>query len=685
MIRQYLNLGEILSQTWLDPNIIFMVLATLKVYFFSAALISAVSLIRDSSLPLCRSFEALASEMESAPAQMSRMTTSLLHTMADNIHVLVDKSVYLSATVAKGIVSLILELYLGTLTCLLTALIKGTLELVSDILGEITSFVQNAINAVLKEFNAALSGLSTVINGITTAVNAIESLFSSADKSKVTNNINKVNLTVSSLKSIAIPTTWISDIENLANEVPDFEDVLSNVSSLLTAPITDLTKGFSNSSFNFTLNDSLLVSSSTDPSVIPKIASTSMNSFSDPNATQSICNDVELVLSEAVSATRSLTKYLLIGLCIGTVSYAMIACIFDYFHQRKRTRLYKSLAKSNNPIEAGNSIGDFEDGFLAIFMRSWKPESRWIYSYLTTSNLTKCLFLGLLGWVIVLLQFITLQQTSKFIDQIIAGRAISPETKTKLVNEFSDYLDDAQVALNRTVNEINVALFSSIHNTSSEMLYGIGFFQGSVNNTINAVFGSSFLAKPLRTIIYCTIGRKVDSIETGLEWIQNNTQFYAPEINKTYMKSAFSDSTLDSSSMPSKIVDNIIEALQKLIKSQKKALWKEFFIATAFVAVWFLYLIVGLILVAKRKVHGTVTSEKRISAQEIGWPTQLGEEAKREYNYPYNDPYGFPYLETPQDPTSQLKNRQGVSPGSSSGQHLSPHRDTANDQKLTSK
>ncbi|KAM9886916.1 hypothetical protein OXX79_013935, partial [Metschnikowia pulcherrima] len=141
--------------------------------------------------------------MEKAPEQMSRLTSSVVKTMAQNVHVLVAKSVYLAAAVAKSIVSLLLELYLGTLTCLITALVKGTLELVSDILEDITNAVQTAINAVLKDFNSALSGLSSVINTVTTAVNAVESLFTSSDKSSVSNNISKVNLTVASLTSIS--------------------------------------------------------------------------------------------------------------------------------------------------------------------------------------------------------------------------------------------------------------------------------------------------------------------------------------------------------------------------------------------------------------------------------------------------------------------------------------------------
>ncbi|OBA22961.1 hypothetical protein METBIDRAFT_34513 [Metschnikowia bicuspidata var. bicuspidata NRRL YB-4993] len=617
-MRHYLNLAETLLQAWLDQTLIFLVLATLKVYFFSSALISMISAVSESSMPLCRQLELLASDLEQAPAQMSRITSLVLATLAANTHNLVEKLVYLLAAIAKSIISLLLELYLGTLTCLITALVQGTLDLVSDILEDITLFVQNAINTVLDEFNSALSGLSSVINTVTTAVSAVESLFSSSDESSLTSDIDTVNLTVSSLSNITIPTSWIGDIDDLANDIPDFEDVLSNVLSLLTSPITELTQSFANASFNFTLNDTLLSQSA--------------------NATQSMCDEYESVLDSAISATRSMADYIVLGLCIGIVLYTVVAWVFSYFRMRKQSLLFEALSKIDTPEEVGNSIGHFEHGFMGIFTSRWKPEFQWLYSYLTTSNLRMCLLVGLLGWLVVLLQFVTLQQTTKILGQLLTGGTLSSQTKGQLIDEFSQYLDDAQISLDDAVDEVNEALFSSIHNTSSVILDKLDFFQTSVNDTINVVFGSSFLASPLRTIIYCTIGRKVDTIEKGLQWIESNTIFEAPSLESSYMEEVFESSTPDVSNVLLSVADNVISAVQKVIQGQKKALWKEFFISTAFVGVWFLYLLLGLALLANRKFVAS-DPDPRLDSQAISWPTQLCEEAQREYSYPFNNPY----------------------------------------------
>ncbi|KAJ8144294.1 hypothetical protein OY671_002600 [Metschnikowia pulcherrima] len=654
-MRHYLNLAETLSQAWLDQTVLFMALLTLKVYFFSSALISAISLLSEASLPLCRRLESLASEMEKAPEQMSRLTSSVVKTMAQNVHVLVAKSVYLAAAVAKSIVSLLLELYLGTLTCLITALVKGTLELVSDILEDITNVVQTAINAVLKEFNSALSGLSSVINTVTTAVNAVESLFTSSDKSSVSNNINKVNLTVASLTSISIPTTWIGDIEELADEVPDFEDVLSNVSSVLTLPITHFTEGFANTTFNFTLADSDLTQNTSKLMQAPKFAATLINVKKlavsthelGNTTTQSVCDDVEVVLKEAVSVTQACADYIILGLCVGTVVYAVIAWILAYFRIRKRARLFTSLAGINDSTEAGNAVGQYEHGFMAIFTSRWSPQMQWLYSFVASPNLRTCLFFGILGWSMVLLQFITLQQAAKVLSRISDNGVVSSQTKSQLVAKFGEYLDNTQDLLDDAVNEVNQALFSSIHNTTSSILSEIDNFQTSVNDTINGVFGTSFLAKPLRTIIYCTIGRKIDTIEQGLEWIERNTVFEAPTMNKTEMQAIFSNSAQDVSQTQSGIAGNIVSAVQSIIHAQKRALWKEFFIATAFVAVWAVDLAIGLLLLAYQKGSDSTTpdviSSQRAVAHVISWPSQLDAEAHRAYNYPYKDPYRAVY------------------------------------------
>ncbi|KAF8004867.1 hypothetical protein HF325_000324 [Metschnikowia pulcherrima] len=620
-MRHYLNLAETLLQAWLDQTVLFMALLTLKVYFFSSALISAISLLSEASLPLCRRLESLASEMEKAPEQMSRLTSLVVKTMAQNVHVLVAKLVYLAAAVAKSIVSLLLELYLGTLTCLITALVKGTLELVSDILEDITNAVQTAINAVLKEFNLALSGLSSVINTVTTAVNAVESLFTSSDKSSVSNNINNVNLTVASLTSISIPTTWIGDIEELADEVPDFEDVLSN-------------RIFANTTFNFTLADSGLTQNTSKLMQAPKFAATLINVKKlavsthelGNTTTQSVCDDVEVVLKEAVLVTQACADYIILGLCVGTVVYAVIAWILAYFRIRKRARLFTSLAEINDSTEAGNAVGQYEHGFMAIFTGRWSPQMQWLYSFVASPNLRTCLFFGILGWSMWL--------------------------------NFGEYLDNTQDSLDDAVDEVNQALFSSIHNTTSLILSEIDNFQTSVNDTINGVFGTSFLAKPLRTIIYCTIGRKIDTIEQGLEWIERNTVFEAPTMNKTEMQAIFSNLAQDVSQTQLGIAGNIVSAVQSIIQAQKSALWKEFFIATAFVAVWAVYLAIGLLLLAYQKgsdpTTPNVTSDQRAAAHVISWPSQLDAEAHRAYNYPYKDPYGAVYPPAQDETESSL-------------------------------
>lgn len=664
-MRCYLNILEYLLQAWLDQNVIFMVLATLKVYFFSSALVVMISAIKDSSLPLCLQLENLANDLEQAPAHMSRITKLVIETLAANFLTLIKKMIYLVAMVAKSIISLLVELYLGTLTCLITALIKGTLELVSDILQDITQFIQKAINAVLKDFNAALSGLSAVVNTITSAVNAVESLFSSSDKSRVSNNISKVNLTVASLTSISIPTTWIGDIENLSNEVPDFEEVLGNVSSLLTSPITHFSEAFANKSFNFTLNDSFLNGKPTDLLLERTIADTLLSPDQlelYSNNAKSVCDEIDIVLAKTISAVKKFTGYIILGLIIFTVVYALITWIFAYLKIRKRHRLYVTLTEVEDPTQVGNTICRFEHGFISLLTSRWSPESQWLYTYVSTPNLTRCLILGLIGWMIVLLQFITIQQAMKLLKSIAADGIVFPTKKGELVDDFAHYLDDAQLSLDKTVDEVNDALFSSIHNTSSLMLDGIGFFQSTVNGTINTVFGSSFLANPLRTIIYCTIGRKVESIEDGLQWIQKNTIFESPTLDKVYMEAMFEQSTTDVSGMLLTIAEQILESVEKMIKSQRKALWKEFFIATAFVAIWFLYLLLGLMILANRKVQIITGTTNRVSTQAISWPSQLCEEAQREYHYPYNDPYGVPYLASGDEPQNAISKPRAVSP-----------------------
>lgn len=129
-------------------------------------------------------------------------------------------------------------------------------------------------------------------------------------------------------------------------------------------------------------------------------------------------------------------------------------------------------------------------------------------------------------------------------------------------------------------------------------------------------------------------------------------------MNKTEMQAIFSNLAQDVSQTQLGIAGNIVSAVKSIIHAQKRALWKEFFIATAFVAVWAVYLAIGLLLLAYQKGSDSttpnVTSDQRAAAHVISWPSQLDAEAHRAYNYPYKDPYGAAYPHVQDETESSL-------------------------------
>lgn len=597
MQRIYLSAAETLSQAWLHQAVLLLVLAILKVYFFSTALLAAISAFGNSAAPICQQMLKLQKHAEEAPQRASELVDVVLEQIWLACTSYIADLVLLAAKVAKAILSFMLDIYLGTLTCLATAFVKGFLEFLTDAIEDITKVVQAAVQGVADALNSALSGLSSVVNTVVSAVEAIESLFSSDDSSELTTAFDSMNLTISALDNITIPTSYLSTLESLADSIPDFDEVLSNLTDLITDPIIDVIE------LAVSDDDTTLANMS-----IPDSSANSTLTLVD------LCDEFSAHIEEAAKIIKSWSTCCIVGLAVGTVLVLVSVSTLSFLRTRRRAQLLAKLANEGDTTEVGNILTQHGFGVMGFFLADSHPEIRWLVSFTCTENLLKCLSIGLIAILVITLQSLILNLTQKALS-LLSDSALLLGTNSQLVKEFSTYLGSAQASLNLLMESVNESLFSSIHNTSSEVLSMVEEFQTGLNDTITAVFGSSFLAAPFRTVVYCTIGRKIETIEEGLAWLVDNTYFAPPIINQTYLTDTF-QSSLTSLTYQSSVRNSLALGLQTVLKTQHQAQKNELLIAMAFISVWGFYLLVGIMLITLRKIryksHGDVTFKKDI-------------------------------------------------------------------------
>lgn len=591
-----------------------MFLLILKVYLFTGALLAAISSIEEVTVITCSKIDIMLNQSLNVVSQINRATYEGVQYAMESIVEIVKVLLSLCITVVKSVIGLIIEIYLGTLACLCTAFVKGTLEFVADIASVVTEGVEDAINFATESINTALSQLSTIINGFIKGLEAIKSLFSS-DSASLTDALTSVTLTISALKNVSIPTTFVEKIANLSDSIPDFEDVLSNLTILVTLPLDVLDTQVK----QLSITESFQASG------------TNIQSF---NVLGETCQELENIFDEVIKTAQICSNYVLIGLGVAT---CLLFCFLIWMAKRtwkRNSTFLESLAQENLQLKVGNLIYEHENVLLQMVTKTWDFRLQWLVNYMNTHTLMRCAMMGTCGLICFGLQSMILNYIERKLERFVDIIIIEDGTKSQITKLVGIYFNETQSYIDASQKDINLQLLKPVQQLSTDLYSTILTAESAINNTVNSVFGGSPFAAPLQTIIYCTIGRKIDTIEKALKWLVSNTELTFLEYSDTSMMSVSSKSVDDVFENLSNLADNITSATEHLIKQYRKILQVELIVSSSFLGVWFLMLIIGCGILVVREIKKTDTRP-----QVIGVPRQIGEQERRDLGCPFRDPF----------------------------------------------
>lgn len=623
MKKSYLSTPEIMSQAWLHPVVLVSVLSVVKLWIFTRSINSTVNGLKIFANSACQNANTFWNDSVLLQAQMDSLVSALVAALMEYAIGLIKIFCSITITVAAALVSFSVEMYLGTITCLCVALVQGTIECVVDALRLITAALQSAVNAALKDFNNTLRGLSSVINTAILGIDALKSLFGQASlpASTLTDAAQKVNLTLSSLANVSIPTAYINKIEKFSNEIPSFENVLSNVTSLMTLPLHRLAVELQN-----------VPGKSTE-----SLNSSTINYDALPwDAYLPFCLTLGLAFDRALALANSVLKMILITLSVVTGLLSVGFIVLAYIKNRKRSELLQKLAQESHPERVGNKLQQFDLGIWAWLQRPLRIDQQWYFSFCCTRNILNCFAIGAIGFLTVGLQYLILGAVKKELSQIQNGPE-SPDLVNVQRHLSKALVNDLQNSVNALVAGINNILFSSVRTASSDLLKNMVMFQNQANTTISSVFDKTPFANPARTIVYCTIGRKIDDIEDGLKWIIVNLNIPTPNISMTLLNATVAmNSSAYSTVLPEipLVSQSIWESYQQAEEHFTRGLITELIICSVFSGIWVFYIVIGAIIVWYRahQAEADVPCDQMIS-----WPKRI-EKSNRPKEYPHLDP-----------------------------------------------
>lgn len=625
MNKQFLTYNEIVSQVWFNKYTIILVLMTVKIYLFTNSILSNLKTFQEYTESICTSLDTYASVVSSLPQQLSKVINQMVVSSINSMKLQSLLMLKQIITIIKSLIVFYIDVFLGTYICLITAAVDGTVDFALDSTELVIKGVNLTIVGISGDIQDGLSGLLSIINKLLEGINKIKSIFSSenTDSSKY---VDKVNLSIKSLQNIKIPDSILKDIDNFRDKVPEFKE-LQNTSELINLPFSKITDQLNQLKHfnNITVNELKLA---TPPPV--KFCSNSL--------------DIDKFYKEVAQQVQTTSNIIMIVLIILAFFAIASFVVHEYFNYRKNRRMINEMIidKSQETyfIQTKNVMNRYNNT-LIYYIEKFLPVSPqrkdklyWLLTYITTSYSMTALTIGIAGLFTVLLQYIILKIIINGFKTLTKDlNNIKAEVVNLFDNATSGYLKQTNSFIGSQQDLINNELFGNIRDASDTLNSTINEFLTKMNDSINLVFSNTPFKKPISTVVYCTIGKKLIKIEHGLTWIVDNLSISFPKLPSNLTDEFIKHYAKDDSGI-NNLTDNITNGINRLIEAYKKTLYIELYISLAVLGIWVLQIIIGLLLLCYKHYINRVPEDPSISE-----PKPLTVEQRKEYGYPHVDPF----------------------------------------------
>jgi hypothetical protein len=541
-----------------------------------ASLISA----RREALSACNSVEKIGSSMASMPHYMSKgmneMTATSIEKAVSGLMTMLEMSI----TGVEEIVLFVIHMMTNTYLCLITLAVSGSLHAAVEIGTAINEKLDKTIDSVTEDMGNAAKTVTDSINSIKDKIN-----FNIPGFNPPTINLDEQ---IKKLKSLELPPEMQENLQKLNQSIPTFEEVQNFTDTIIRTPfeeIKKLIKGMNTYQF--------------DRSVLPVPQKEVLTFCSDGNSINNFFDD----LIQLAYNARKIALGVLIVL-------AILVCVPMAWMEIRRYRKMQ---------ERAALFAEGHDGMDVVYLASRPTSSgiglwfgkrfgstrrqaimRWAWAYATSVPMMFLLALGLAGLFACLCQYMLLKaiqdKTPELTDQVadFAGKVVSSLDKAS--QSWSDGVNSAVGDLDSKINEDMVGWVNTSTTAVNDTLNA---FVDQMSTTLNDTFGGTVLHDPIKEVLNCLIGLKIEGFQKGLTWVHDHAHVTFPAVaNDTFSinglaENGDSDGAQELLSDPSgKAKDEITEAVNRVIEKLMSGILTEALISTALVLVW-LFIAIG--------------------------------------------------------------------------------------------
>ncbi|KAL7624491.1 plasma membrane fusion protein prm1 [Parahypoxylon ruwenzoriense] len=637
-VTPYLGLGSRLSQIWFNRWTVLLLLVLVHFLLTLGSLNTNLSDAKIKALSACTKVEDTGSAMASMPHYLSvgvnRLTASGITEAVQALMKVLD----MILIGVEQLILFVIGMMTDTYVCLISMVVHGglnasalavtkTTEAMNDAIGGIAQAINSTaddlqkpvdtmydlVNGAVDAGNQATSvvggavetatqkvggAIETAISGIGDIFRRIELPDSPQDAASLIRRIDippkpevagDIKAVAARLANVHIDSTgFVSDLNELNQKLPDFDDVKNLTSQAVSFPFNLIRQELDKAYGNWAFNDS----------VFP-VAKKEALSFCSENSS---INDFFEGLFEIAYTAKIVAIVILVLLAIA-------ACVPMAYMEIRRWRRAQVCSK------------DAYDDMDLVYLTSRPTSSRvgywiasrfnekrrllvrWCIAYATSLPALFVLSLALAGFFSCFCQWILLRSIEKEIPALTnqVGNFAEQVVDT-LGNVSQKWSDDANGVITSFSSEINDDILGKVTNGTSAVNNTLNTFLEEIDKGLNTAFGDTIFKDLAANTIRCLIGLKIEAFQKGLTWVHDHAHINFPMFpNDVFslgaQKSISGDSDLTSflASPSSVTADEVTGAVTHVTDWLHSNIVQDALVATGLLLVYVIIILVGVI------------------------------------------------------------------------------------------
>lgn len=588
-VTPYLGLRARLSQIWINRWTVLLLLVLVRVVILIGSLDEDIGEAKAKALSACTKVEDIGSAMASMPHYLSVGVNSLA---VKGISETMDGLVYMLELVLDGVEGLILfiiNFITSTYVCLVAAFIHGGLGVAITVVNEATKVMNEAINTITGAMSNDVASAQDAINKFVNTVSSLTNPFGGTATPPTIDISGRIN----DLKNIHVDaTSFVQDLVKLNQTIPTFDQVQKLTRDTISIPFNLIKKALNDSYSGFAFDESIFP-------VAEKQALTFCSSNSAINDFFDHLWDIARTAKTVFIVVLSLAA---IAAC-GVMAWIEIK---RWHRQQRHARLFSKHGYDSMDVVYIASRPTTATWGIRIASRFGGKRQvlvRWCVAYATSLPAIFVLSLAIAGFFSCLCQVILMKSIEKEVP-VLASQVgdFAGEVVSTLQAVSAKWANDTNGAITGVSDTVNKDIFGHVVNATTAVNNTLNMFTNEMNKALDAVFKGTKLEQPIRQVIFCLVGLKIEAVERGLTWVRDHAHVTFPLLpNDTFslgaQKSISGDSDLTSflASPSSVTTDEVTEAAQKVVDFLHNNIVQEALISTGLLLVYVIVVLIGVV------------------------------------------------------------------------------------------